>query len=114
MRLIRRVALDYIDHVEFQRHVSWAVFQAAPERGESRLILLSTKGATRYDKFTFQPRDTLLFGRESAGVPPEVSAAADAVVRVPMAPGMRSLNVASACAMVLGEALRQTDLLPGD
>jgi len=114
MRLIRRVALDYIDHVEFQRHVSWAVFQAAPERGESRLILLSTKGAMRYDKFTFQPGDTLLFGRESAGVPPEVSAATDAVVRVPMAPGMRSLNVASACAMVLGEVLRQTDLLPGD
>ena len=114
MRLIRRVALDYIDHVEFQRHVSWAVFQAAPERGESRLILLSTKGDMRYDKFTFQPGDTLLFGRESAGVPPEVSAATDAVVRVPMAPGMRSLNVASACAMVLGEVLRQTDLLPGD
>ena len=114
MRLIRRVALDYIDHVEFQRHVSWAVFQAAPERGESRLILLSTKGAMRYDKFTFQPGDTLLFGRESAGVPPEVSTAADAVVRVPMAPGMRSLNIASACAMVLGEVLRQTNLLPGD
>ena len=114
MRLIRRVALDYIDHAELQRHVSWAVFQASQERGESRLILLSTKGAMRYHKFTFQPGDTLLFGRESAGVPPEVSAAADAVVRVPMAPGMRSLNIASACAMVLGEVLRQTNLLPGD
>lgn len=112
MRLIRRVALDYIDHVELHRHVSWAGFQAAPERRESRLILLSTKGAMRYDKCAFQPGDTLLFGRESAGVPPEVSALADAAVRVPMAPNLRSLNVASACAMVLGEALRQTDLLP--
>ena len=112
MRLIRRVALDYIDHVELRRHASWAAFQTAPDRRAGRLILLSTKAAIKYDKFTFQPADKLLFGRESAGVPPEVSAAAEAIVRVPMAPDMRSLNVASACAMVLGEALRQTDLLP--
>ena len=114
MRRIRRVALDYIDHVEMRRHVSWAAFQAAPERTSERLILLSTKGKVRYDKFTFRPGDTLLLGRESAGVPPEVRHVADAVLRVPLAEGMRSLNVASACAMVLGEALRQTDLLPGD
>ena len=114
MRLIRRVALDYIDHVELQRHVSWAAFQAAQEHEDNRLILLSTKGAIRYDKFIFQPDDTLLFGRESAGVPPEIGAAAAAGVRVPMVRGMRSLNVASTCAMVLGEALRQTDQLPGD
>lgn len=114
MRLIRRVALDYIDHVEMHRHASWAAFQTAPERDAGRLVLLSTRGEVRYDRFRFQPGDTLLFGRESAGVPPEVREAADAVVRVPLAGGMRSLNVASACAMVLGEALRQTDLLPGD
>ena len=114
MRLIRRVALDYIDHVDLCRHASWAAFCAAPERRHERLILLSTKARERYDTFDFRPGDTLLLGRESAGVPPEVSEAADAVVRVPLAPDMRSLNVASACAMVLGEALRQTDLLPGD
>ena len=114
MRRIRRVALDYIDHVEMRRHASWAAFQAAPERSSERLVLLSTKGRARYDEFTFQPCDTLLLGRESAGVPPEVAAAADAVLRVPLAEGMRSLNVASACAMVLGEVFRQTDLLPGD
>ncbi len=114
MRLIRRVALDYIDHVDIRRHASWAAFRAAPERRGGRLILFSTKGAVRYDKFAFRPGDTLLFGRESAGVPPEVGAAAAAVLRVPLAPDMRSLNVASACAMVLGEALRQTSLLPGD
>lgn len=114
MRRIRRVALDYIDHVEMRRHASWAAFQAMPERRAERLILLSTKGAVRYDKFAFQPGDTLLLGRESAGVPAEVAGTADAVVRVPLVEDMRSLNVASACAMVLGEALRQTDLLPGE
>jgi len=114
MRRIRRVALDYIDHVEMRRHASWAAFQAMSERRAERLILLSTKGAVRYDKFAFQPGDTLLLGRESAGVPAEVAGTADAVVRVPLVEDMRSLNVASACAMVLGEALRQTDLLPGE
>ena len=114
MRLIRRVALDYIEHVEIRRHASWAAFISDREEGAGRLILLSTKGAARYDKFAFRPGDTLLLGRESAGVPPEVRAAADEILRVPLAPGMRSLNVASACAMVLGEALRQTSLFPGD
>ncbi len=114
MRLIRRVALDYIDHVDIRRHASWAAFGVAPERREGRLILFSTKGTVRYENFAFQPDDTLLFGRESAGVPPEVGEAASAVLRVPLAPDMRSLNVASACAMILGEALRQTGLLPGD
>ena len=114
MRRIRRVALDYIDHVEMRRHASWAAFQAMPERRAERLILLSTKGAVRYDKFAFQPGDTLLLGRESAGVPAEIAGTADAVVRVPLVEDMRSLNVASACAMGLGEALRQTDLLPGE
>jgi tRNA (cytidine/uridine-2'-O-)-methyltransferase len=115
MRQIRRVALDYIEHVELNRHVSWAAFVSARQKTNSgRLILLSTQGTARYDKLAYQPGDTLLLGRESAGVPPEVRAAADDCVAVPLAANMRSLNVASACAMVLGEALRQTDLLPGD
>ena len=118
LRLIRRVALDYIEHVEIHRHTSWTAFTeafaAARQDHSGRLILLSTEGATRYDELAFQPGDTLLLGRESAGVPPEIRAAADECVAVPMAPEMRSLNVASASAMVLGEALRQTRLLPGD
>ena len=114
MRQIRRVALDYIEHVELHRHASWAAFTAARAAHNGRLILLSTEGKARYDKFPFRPDDTLLLGRESAGVPAEVRAAADDCVTVPMAANKRSLNVASACAMVLGEALRQTDLLPGD
>ena len=114
MRRIRRVALDYIDHVKLRRHASWDAFQAESDARGSRLVLLSTRGRLRYDEFAFAPTDTLLFGRESAGVPDAVHDASDAVLRVPLAREMRSLNVASASAMVLGEALRQTGLLPGD
>ena len=112
MRQIRRVALDYINHVELRRHVSWEAFRVASNEHNGRLVLLSTQGAVRYNQFTFAPTDMLLFGRESAGVPDAVHKAADSVVRVPLAREMRSLNVASAAAMVLGEALRQTGLLP--
>ena len=72
-----------------------------------RLVLLTTAGATPYPSFAFRHDDVLMVGRESAGVPPEVHAAADARVKVPMATGMRSLNVAVAAAIILGEALRQ-------
>ena len=74
----------------------------------SRLVLLTTRGATAYTDFGFAADDCLLLGRESAGVPPAVHGAADAAVRIPMASGLRSLNVAVAAAMVIGEALRQT------
>jgi tRNA (cytidine/uridine-2'-O-)-methyltransferase len=77
------------------------------------LLLLTTKAALPYTGFAFAPSDTLILGRESAGVPEAVHAAADARLLIPMRPGMRSLNVAQAAAMVLGEALRQTDSFPG-
>ena len=80
--------------------------------GAGRLVLLTTKAAQPYTDFAFAPGDTLLVGRESAGVPDEVHDAADARLLIPMRPGMRSLNVAQAAAMVLGEALRQTALFP--
>ena len=114
MRQIRRVALDYINHVKLHRHVSWEAFHAKSMERGSRLILLSTRGKVRYDQFAFLPDDMLLFGRESAGVPNAIHQAADAILRVPLAREMRSLNVATAAAMTLGEALRQTSLLPGD
>jgi len=114
LRRIRRTALDYIDHVKLRRHASWETFQADLSNHHGRLVLLSTRGAVRYDQFAFAPTDMLLFGRESAGVPDAVHDAADVVVRVPLAREMRSLNVASTSAMILGEALRQTGLLPGD
>jgi tRNA (cytidine/uridine-2'-O-)-methyltransferase len=106
-RALRRAGLDYLAHVEVARHASFADFEAARRRSGSRLLLLTTRAATAYTAFAFQPADTLLLGRESAGVPDAVHAAADARLRIPMRPGLRSLNVAVAAAMVLGEALRQ-------
>jgi tRNA (cytidine/uridine-2'-O-)-methyltransferase len=108
---LRRVGMDYLDAVELARHASWARYLAA--HGEERIVLLTTAAETDYQDFRFAPDDVLLCGRESAGVPEAVHAAADARIRVPMAPGARSLNVAVAAAIVLAEALRQTGLLPG-
>jgi tRNA (cytidine/uridine-2'-O-)-methyltransferase len=108
-RHLKRAGMDYLDRVALTRHPSWRAFRAVP-RG--RLILLTTQGLVPYHRFAFAAEDTLLFGRESAGVPAEVHAAAEARVTIPMRPGLRSVNVALAVAMVLGEALRQTGLLP--
>jgi len=101
----RRAGMDYLDHVALTEHADWPAFQAAyPGR---RRILLTTKGAVPYTGFSFQAGDILICGRESVGVPETVHAAADARIVIPMAPGMRSLNLAVSAAMVLGEALRQ-------
>ena len=102
---LRRAGLDYLERVEISRHSSWQAFTAAHR---TRLILLTTKGDLAYTDFRFRADDTLLVGQESAGVPPAVHAAAQARVLIPLQPGLRSLNVAQAAAMVLGEALRQT------
>lgn len=115
-RALRRAGLDYIDWASVTRHDSWSRFQAeraaAPENEAGRLVLLTTKADTPYTASTFRRNDTLLFGRESAGVPDDVHEAADARLVIPMRRGMRSLNVAVAVAMVLGEALRQTGGFP--
>lgn len=109
-RALRRAGLDYLDHASLSQHVSWEAFQAgragAPDVG--RLVLLTTRGNTAHHSFRFQASDTLVLGRESAGAPERVHAAADARLRIPMRPGLRSLNVAVAAAVVLGEALTQT------
>lgn len=105
---MRRAALDYGERAEFRLHPSWNAFLADNARRQGRLILFSTRGAEPYQGFAFAPGDTLLMGRESAGVPDEVHAAAEARLFIPLAPGMRSLNVVTAAAMGLGEALRQT------
>jgi tRNA (cytidine/uridine-2'-O-)-methyltransferase len=109
-RHLKRAGMDYLDHVEVARHASWTRFMAARQQG--RLVLLTTQGPTQYHRFAFRADDILLLGRESAGVPAAVHAAADARLRVPMRQGMRSLNVALAAALVLGEALRQTGQWP--
>lgn len=109
---MRRSGMDYLDRLEMRRHASWAAFREALEG--RRLVLLTTAAATRLPDFRFQPGDMLLFGRESAGVPDDVHAAADARVRIPLAPGTRSLNLAASAAMVLATALGQLGAYPGD
>ena len=107
-RTLRRAGLDYLAHADIARHSSFAEFDAARVLRASRLVLLTTRSRMPYTSFAFRADDTLLLGRESAGVPDPVHQGADARLRIPMRPGLRSLNVAVAAAMVLGEALRQT------
>ena len=107
-RALKRAALDYLPHVEIARHPSFAAFETARRSHGRRLVLLTTRAETPYADFAFRHGDTLPLGRESAGVPDAVHEAADARLRIPMRANLRSLNVAVAAAMVLGEALRQT------
>jgi tRNA (cytidine/uridine-2'-O-)-methyltransferase len=108
----RRAGMDYLEKADIARHTSWQAFVASRKEMDGRLILLTVRGAIPYTRFGFAPTDTLLLGRESAGVPPFVHEAADAALRIPLRPGLRSLNVAQSGAMVLGEALRQTNGFP--
>jgi tRNA (cytidine/uridine-2'-O-)-methyltransferase len=110
-RRLRRAALDYAALAAVARHASWPAFLAAREPG-SRLVLLTISGTVALTSFGFAPGDTLLLGRESAGVPGAVHAAADARLVIPLHPPARSLNVAQAGAIALYEALRQTGGLP--
>lgn len=107
---LRRAGMDYLELAEMVRHASWEQYLVAGLFG--RIVLVSSKGSQRYTDFAFSPDDTILLGRESAGVPPFVHDRADARLRIPMKSGLRSLNVAQAGAMVLGEALRQTGMFP--
>ena len=108
-KALRRAVMDYADHLDLTRHDSWETFLASHETmAGCRLIALTTKAEQSYLDFTYQPADTLLLGRESAGLPDDVHTACDARLKIPLSPGTRSLNVAIAAAMVTGEALRQT------
>jgi tRNA (cytidine/uridine-2'-O-)-methyltransferase len=110
-RRLRRAALDYAALAAVTRHSSWASFVAQRE-GDSRLVLMTTSGSVALDGFAFAPTDTILLGRESAGVPQHVHDAADARIVIRLRAGARSLNVALAGAIALYEALRQTGQLP--
>jgi tRNA (cytidine/uridine-2'-O-)-methyltransferase len=110
-RHMRRAGMDYLDQATWVRHESWDRFlDAMPQR---RLILLTARAELSYTDFAFQADDVLVVGRESAGAPPEVHDKAHARVKIPLQASMRSINVAQAAAMVLGEALRQTKGFPG-
>jgi tRNA (cytidine/uridine-2'-O-)-methyltransferase len=108
-RAVRRAAMDYAEQAQMVRHPSWGQFLT---KHEGRILLFTTRAAEPFHSFRYQPSDILLFGRESAGVPDEVHAAADARLAIPLTPQARSLNVVTAAAMALGEALRQTNGFP--
>lgn len=111
-RSLRRAGLDYLDHVDLVRHSDWEAFRSLVKLPSRRLVLLTTKADITHADFRFEPNDTLMLGRESAGVPDVVHAAVDARVKIPLREGLRSLNIAVAGALVLGEALRQTGQFP--
>jgi tRNA (cytidine/uridine-2'-O-)-methyltransferase len=106
-RAFRRAGMDYLDRVALVRHPSWEVFEGWRRAAGLRLVLFTTRAAASYLDHAYEAHDVLLFGRESAGVPDEVHAAAEVRLRIPMRADMRSLNVAMTCAMAAGEALRQ-------
>ncbi|GJE54284.1 MULTISPECIES: tRNA (cytidine(34)-2'-O)-methyltransferase [Methylobacterium] len=106
-RHLRRSGLDYLEHVAITRHRSWAAFEDWRREAGIRLVLATTAGAVPYTEHAFRDGDCILVGRESAGVPEAVHMAADTRVVVPIREGLRSLNVAVAAAMILGEAIRQ-------
>lgn len=107
---LRRAGMDYLEQADIQRHPSWDAFRNARPHG--RLILATTLGAHPYTTFEFRNDDVILFGSESAGVPPMVHGAATARIVIPMRPSLRSINVAQSVAMIVGEALRQTGAFP--
>lgn len=106
-RALKRAGMDYLDQADITRHTDWKAFETARAAAGGRLVLLTTKAKLPYTDFAFESGDILLLGRESAGAPQKVHDAADQHVLVPMAGDMRSLNVAVAAAMVVGEAQRQ-------
>ena len=110
---MRRAAMDYGPAAEVVRHISWSAFLATRRAAGGRLVLLTTAATVSHADFAFEPDDTLILGRESAGVPADVAAAVDAGIRIPIAADQRSLNVAVAGAIVLAEGLRQRGFFDG-
>ena len=103
--------MDYIDHLEYKRHDDWQNFFNWIKENNFRLILMTTKSEDSIYNFKFQPSDILLFGRESAGVPENIHKSVDHRLTIPMKEGLRSINLSSSVALVLGEGLRQTNQL---
>ncbi|MFN3348118.1 tRNA (cytidine(34)-2'-O)-methyltransferase [Pseudorhodoplanes sp.] len=106
-RAFRRAGMDYLDHVRIERHASFSAFEDWRRETGLALTLFTTRGAVSYLDHDYRPPQVLLFGRESAGVPDRVAAAADARLVIPMAQRLRSLNVAMSVAMAAGEMMRQ-------
>ncbi len=107
----KRSAMDYIAHIDYKKHIDWQHFYDWAKDNEFRLILMTTKSKKSLYSFEFHPSDILLFGRESAGVPENIHKIVDHRLTIPMKEGIRSINLSSSVALVLGESLRQTNQL---
>ena len=107
----KRSAMDYLDHLDYKRHIDWQHFYDWKKENNFRLILMTTKSQKSLYNFKFNPSDILLFGRESAGVPKNIHNIVDHRLKIPMKSGVRSINLSSSVALVLGEGLRQTNQL---
>jgi len=105
----KRSAMDYIDHIDYKRHIDWEHFYEWSQKNKFRLILMTTKTNQSFYKFQFHSSDILLFGRESAGAPDNIHKIVDYRLTIPMKEGVRSINLSSSVALVLGEGLRQTN-----
>ena len=104
----KRSAMDYIDHIDYKKHIDWQQFYDWSQEKKYRLILMTTKARQSFYEFEFHSSDILLFGRESAGVPDNIHQIVDHRLTIPMKEGVRSINLSSSVALVLGEGLRQT------
>jgi len=107
----KRSSMDYINHIKYKRHLDWETFYKWSKKNNFRLILLTTKSKQKYTEYQFKNNDILLFGRESAGVPQNIHDIVDEQLTIPMKKNLRSINVSSSVALVIGEACRQLDLL---
>ena len=106
----KRSSMDYIKYINYQRHLDWDTFLAWTKKNNYRIILLTTKSSKKYTEYSYKKNDILLFGRESAGVPEFVHEKVDEKLTIPMINGVRSINVSSSVAMIVGEACRQLKL----
>ncbi len=106
----KRSSMDYIKYINYQRHLDWDTFLAWTKKNNYRIILLTTKSSKKYTEYSYKKNDILLFGRESAGVPEFVHEKVDEKLTIPMINGVRSINVSSSVAMIVGEACRQLEL----
>ena len=105
----KRSAMDYINHIEYKRHIDWQHFYDWTKKNKFRLILMTTKTSQSFYEFEFFSTDILLFGRESAGVPEKIHQLVDHRLTIPMKEDVRSMNLSSSVALVIGESLRQTN-----
>ena len=105
----KRSAMDYIDHIDYKKHIDWQQFYDWSQEKKYRLILMTTKAGQSFYEFEFHSSDILLFGRESAGVPDNIHQIVNHRLTIPMKKGVRSINLSSSVALVLGEGLRQTN-----